>query len=162
MKSPFVRSAYNYDADLASLESGLSCPKGSGLTLQSQAQDADINVMLKRFAVTGQLPQSGRVPTYQQFSEVFDYRSAMDTIVQADRAFMSLPAEVRARFANDVASFLEFCSREENLPELRRLGLAEAEKPAARVAPVDQLPVDTGSDSSKSDKKRAKSRERDE
>lgn len=157
MAKPFIRNPYNYDVDQASVDSGLEC-KDKSLTLQSQAQEADINVMLKRFAVTGLLPQVPRPPTYRDFDGIFDYRSAMDVINAADRSFKSLPAAVRSRFGNDPATFLEFCCHEENLPELRRLGLAEAEKPSAPVASADPDAVSSGGHSAK---KRAKS-EKDE
>lgn len=150
----FVRNAYNYDMHAASVLSGLKCEDKS-LTLQSQSQDADINVIMKRFAVTGVLPEGGRLPTYQDFEGIFDYRSAMDEINAANRSFAALPAEVRARFGNDVPAFLEFCSHEENLPELRRLGLAKEAVEATFVAPAD-APEVHGS-GVKSDKKRAKS-----
>lgn len=152
MAKVFVRNPYNYDVDEASKDSGLEC-KDKSRTLQSQAQEADINVMLKRFAVTGLLPQVTKPPTYQAFEGVFDYRSALDVINEADRSFAALPAAVRSRFGNDPATFLEFCSHEKNLPELRRLGLAEAEKPSASAAPADSDPVSSGGDSGK---KRAK------
>lgn len=129
----FVRNPYNYDVDEASKDSGLKCADKS-LTLQSQAQEADINVILKRFNLTGVLPQGKSVPTYGDFSAVLDYRGALDLIRQADAAFMSVPADVRARFSNDPAAFVEFCSNEANIEELRRLGFAPAAPAAAAAA----------------------------
>lgn len=119
----FPRVAGHYDVDAASLEAGLEC-KDESLTLQSQAQDADINVILKRFGVTGELPNGLRVPVYGNFEGVSDYREALDLIREADRAFMSLPAEVRNRFANDAGAFVDFASNPANLEELRKMGLA--------------------------------------
>jgi len=57
----FVRSPYNYDMAKASVESGLACEDASR-AVQSQREDADINVIVKRFGLTGQLPQNVRVP----------------------------------------------------------------------------------------------------
>ena len=37
---------------------------------------------------------------------------------------MTMPADVRARFNNDPALFVDFCSDEANLDEMRKLGLA--------------------------------------
>lgn len=132
----FVRNPYNYDVEKASKEAGLACDDPS-LTLQSQAQEADINVILKRLNVTGVLPQASRVPTYGDFSAVVDYRGALDLIRAADAAFMSVPADVRARFSNDPAAFVEFCSNEANIEEVRRLGLAPPAKPAAAAAAAE-------------------------
>lgn len=144
----FVRNPYNYDVDKASDESGLKCEDKS-LTLQSQAAEADINFILKRFNVTGVLPEGKRVPTYGDFSEVVDYRGALDLIRAADQAFMSVPADVRARFSNDPATFVEFCSNEANIEELRRLGLAPPREP---VAPAAAAAGQGGADASRGDK----------
>lgn len=126
MRKVFLRSPYNYDADEASVQSGLVCEDES-LTLQSQAIDADINVIVKRYGVTGQLPQGWSIPTYQDFEGIFDYRTAMDAIRDAEHSFMSVPASIRARFDNDPQQFVAFCSDSGNVEELRKMGLAVPE-----------------------------------
>lgn len=119
-----VRMAYD-DHEEMSLLTGLECQDESR-TLQSQAQDADINVIVKRFNVTGQLPGVLKMPTYQDFDEVFDFRSALDVVRKAELAFLSVPANVRARFGNDPGAFVDFCMDERNIEELRRMGLAKS------------------------------------
>lgn len=121
------RHAYNYDVAAVSDETGLKCEDES-LTLQSQAQEADINVIVKRFNVTGVLPSGIRMPTYGDFTGVADYREALDAVNAAERSFMELPAAVRKRFDNDPAAFVDFCSDPANLEEARKLGLAVPEK----------------------------------
>lgn len=119
---------FNYDRDVVSKETGLACADES-LAVQSAKEDADINTIVRRFGVTGVLPEVPRPPVYGDFSEsVSDYRTAMDLINAADRSFMALPAEVRARFANDPARFVDFVSNPDNLEECRRMGLAEPKK----------------------------------
>lgn len=120
----FFRTPFNYDTDVASLESGLECQDAS-LTIQSHAEDADINVIVKRFGVSGTVPQSLVLPTYADYDGVMDYHSAMNAIRSADESFMRLPADLRTRFSNDAGLFVDFCSKPENLDELRQLGLAK-------------------------------------
>lgn len=109
------------------------------LTQQSQREDADINVIVKRFGVTGQLPQMVQRPQLEMFVDVFDYQSAMNAIVAADRSFMAMPAEVRSRFDNDAGAFVNFCEDPENLPQLRLWGLAPPpEKAPETVSEVDE------------------------
>jgi hypothetical protein len=103
--------------------SDLKCDDPS-LAQQSFKDDVDINVLLERFKVTGQLPQGVRIPTYGDFSAVVDFRSAQDALRRAETSFMDLPADLRARFSHDPQKFLEFCSDKANLPELRKLGLS--------------------------------------
>lgn len=133
--APFVRSAYNYDMNQAGDESGLKCEDPS-LTKQSFLEESDINTIVRKFGVTGDMPSNVRMPTYGDFTTVHDFKSAMDSIALANESFDQMPAEVRARFHNDPQEFLQFCSDENNRQEAERLGLvsAEALKKAADLA----------------------------
>lgn len=102
--------------------SDLECPEPT-LTQQSFKEDADINVLLERFKVTGVLPQGVVVPSYGDFTGVSDYRTAVEAIRQAENAFTDLPANVRQRFDNDPQKFMEFFNDEKNKDEATRLGL---------------------------------------
>lgn len=102
---------------------------GPTKTQQHQAKETDINVIVARFGVTGKLPLRLGTPIQNaNFDGVFDYMSAQNAIVAADRAFKALPSKTRLRFGNDPRQFVEFCSNPENLDELRKMGLADAEK----------------------------------
>lgn len=127
-KVPFVRSAYNYDRRLVSRATGLKCEDPS-LTVQSDAEDADINTIVKRFGLTGQLPSNVRVPLASDFVDIVDFKSAMNALRSAQESFDVMPADVRARFLNDPQVFVEFCTETKdgvlvNLEEMRKLGLA--------------------------------------
>jgi phage internal scaffolding protein len=76
---------------------------------QQFREECDINTIMERFGRTGELVAPIRMPQYGDFDGVNDYHSAMNAIVEAQSAFDSLPAKVRARFSNDPAEFLEFC-----------------------------------------------------
>lgn len=132
----FLRSAFNYDRDEASRASGISF-FGPGRTIQSQKEEADINTIVRRFGVTGVLPQKYDIPTYANFDGVFDFHSAQNALVNAERAFMAIPSDIRARFGNDPQRFVEFASNEDNLDELREMGLA---RPAEVVVESDPKP----------------------
>lgn len=119
--------------------SDLEC-KDPSLAQQSFKDDADINVLLERFKVTGVMPQGVRVPTYGDFSGVQDYRSAMEAIRRAENAFMDMPAHVRSRFQNDPQKFMEFFSDPKNRDEAVKLGLVlpAAVEAATAVDPAQQ------------------------
>lgn len=104
--------------------SDLDC-KDPSLAQQQFKDDVDINVLLERFKVTGQMPQGIVLPSYGDFRGVSDYRSAVDAIRKADNAFMDLPANIRSRFENDPQKFLEFVSDDKNRDEAVRLGLVQ-------------------------------------
>lgn len=94
------------------------------LTVQSYKDDSDINVLMRRFGVTGQLPVSAVMPFYGDFSETVDYQTALNMVRDADNAFSALPAKVRTRFNNDPAELMAFLQNEENRTEAEELGLA--------------------------------------
>jgi len=128
---PFVRSAYNYDRDVESELAGLSCGDPSR-TQQQFSEECDINTIVRRFGVTGQVPTTLRAPLQGDF-HVMDYHGAMNALVAASESFEKLPADVRYRFRNDPGLFVEFCSDEANRDEATKLGLRfpQAAAPAA-------------------------------
>lgn len=132
----FLRAQYNYDTMAASDEAGLKCEDKS-LAQQHQASEADINTIVKRFGLTGQLPSNVRVPQYGDFTSVTDYQTALNAVIAANDAFMLMPAYVRARFGNDPAQFVDFCSKPENSEEMIKLGLAVKKEglPEVQTAP---------------------------
>jgi len=130
---------FNYDRDAVSLATGLVCTSTSR-TQQSSIEEADINTIVRRFGVTGQLPQGLRMPSYGDFSGVWDYQTAQNALRSAQEAFNALPAEVRDLFSNDPGEFLEFASDPDNLPDLRDMGLAPPAPPAAPTTPGNPLP----------------------
>lgn len=120
--TPFVRSAYNYDTDAASLESGLACHDLT-LTQQQFAEECDINTILRRFGITGEVPQTTRIPLQGDFTAVVDFQSALNLVMQADEAFMQLGAETRKYFDNNPGAMLDFLSDPANREQAEKLGL---------------------------------------
>lgn len=118
----FVRSPYNYDMDKASLESGLVCDDIS-LAQQQFLEESDINTIVDRYGLNGEMPVSPVLPQYGDFTEVGDFQTAMNAVVAAQEQFMTLPAKVRARFSNDPQQLLEFLSSDSNRSEALALGL---------------------------------------
>lgn len=96
------------------------------LARQSEAEGCDINVIMKRYEKTGLLPQVvGGAAFFADVSELGDYRTVVENIRLAEAAFGQLPADLRSRFRNDVAEFLDFVSDPANAGELVKLGLVE-------------------------------------
>lgn len=123
----FLRTPYNYNMNHASNDSGLLC-KDKTLAQQHFAEETDINTIVRRFHVTGELPQGIRMPTYEDFSGVFDFQSAMNALRQAREAFDAMPADIRTRFHNDPHEFVDFCNDKDNLPQARKWGLCPPEE----------------------------------
>lgn len=123
--APFLRTPYNYDTNKASDESGLAC-KDPTLAKQSFAEDADINTIVRRFQLTGELPKDVRMPTYGDFTGISNFHEALNAIAIAEESFYAMPAQIRARFDNDPEKFVAFCSDDNNRKEAERMGLVPA------------------------------------
>ena len=124
IKAPFLRTPYNYDTIAASNESGLACEEPT-LAQQQFKDECDINNILRQFNVTGQLPDAPLSPRYGDFTGIGDYKTALDRVIAAEEEFMSLPAQIRARFNNDAAELIQFLDQDENRAEAEKLGLVE-------------------------------------
>lgn len=122
---------------------------GESMTQQSDADECDINVIMKKYGPGGQLPQVIGKPLYGDFSEALEYRDAVEMIRAADEAFQEIPAKIRARFNNDPQEFIEWATDPENLDEVRKAGLAPPAPvlqsapgagPGAQPAPATSAP----------------------
>lgn len=140
VSSPFFRTGFNYDRDAESDASGLDCFDASR-TKQSFKDECDINTIMRKFGVTGQLPQNVRAPMYGDFADVFDYHSALNAIAKARESFDRMPAVVRARFHNEPEEFVDFCLKEENRSEMEKFGLLIPKPAVVEVDAPALVPV---------------------
>jgi phage internal scaffolding protein len=127
-----VKNPITYDRDKNSAVATMRFSKPS-LTKQSFRDECDINTILRKFNVTGQLPVGSVQPQYGDFSGITDYQSALNAVMAAQDSFLQLPAKVRAKFDNDPALFVEFASNEANKDEMKALGLLSQETAQAVV-----------------------------
>lgn len=139
VSKPFVRTRFNYDRNLAGNESGLACSDPTRAQ-QQFAEECDINTIVRRFGVTGELPQSRQIPMNGDFTEVVDYQTALHKLMEADAAFMELPSDVRKRFDNDPGKLVDFVSDPANKEEVRKLGLGRPETPLPGPIEVRVIP----------------------
>lgn len=110
---------------------------GASRTRQSELAGTDVNNILAKYLTSGTLPVEGRQAFFADVSEMPDYRTALQQIQMADRAFNALSAKVRARFDNDPAQMLDFVSNPDNRDEMIELGLIEkpGEAPPGESSP---------------------------
>jgi phage internal scaffolding protein len=101
--------------------------EGESLTQQHFAQEADIKTIIKKHDRTGIISHVARgVAQYGDYSEINEYREALDVVNKANASFMELPAQLRAMFENDAGAFYEFATNPENDAKMIELGLKEA------------------------------------
>lgn len=92
------------------------------LTQQHFQSECDINEIMKKYAVTGTLPNvSGAF--YDDLPEITDFFSLQNYLIQAEDSFMSLPSAIRKRFENDPGQLMDFIGNPANYEEAVSLGL---------------------------------------
>lgn len=144
----FLRAPYNYDVEAASDEAGLKCLDKSRAQ-QSFRDEVDINTLIKRFGLDGQLPQNVRMPVQGDFTDLpADFHALANAQRQAQESFDAMPARVRARFHHDAGEFVDFCLDPANAAEAKALGLvAEVVEPPPsvplKVEVVNPAPADS-------------------
>lgn len=136
---PFLRTAYNYNADLVSQATGLITPEPT-LAQQQFADEVNINTIVRNFGLTGELPKDVALPQSGDFTDATDYHTAMNLVRQAEESFALMPADIRARFANDPGNFLAFVHDDANRDEARKMGILAPEKPLPGPIPVSVVP----------------------
>lgn len=90
---------------------------------QEFKEDCDINVIVRRFASSGEVPSTSRVPLEGDFSQIRSFDEAMNLVVKAQQSFDALPSKVRERFDNDPSKLISFMADSKNESEAVSLGL---------------------------------------
>ena len=125
----------------------IDCSK-DGLTEQSHAKSCDVNRIVKRYERDGILME--KLPGYVDlsgarfgnFSDGISYQEACNAVLMADESFMALPPELRAKFSNDPAEFLDFVSNPDNKSKLVDLGLLAPESVSSEGRPSSDAPAE--------------------
>lgn len=116
-------------------EDGLSC-KDPSLAVQASKDECDINVIVKRYLRTGELP-GARQGVYADISHMVGLQDAIHMVADAEQAFLELPAEIRRRFDNDPVKLVAFAQDDRNYDEAVKLGLANPKaSPPSQPAPT--------------------------
>lgn len=104
------------------------------MTKQSEMDACDIHNVLKQYSPQGLqqlIAENQARGQYAHVPDSVDYQEALNTVIQAEQAFNSLPAKVRERFHNDPERFLVFMGDPDNQDEAIALGLATDNRPPA-------------------------------
>jgi len=93
-------------------------------TQQQFADDVNINKIMAKYKKTRQINHlNTRTGVYADITNIGSYEEAMQTIINADSAFLDLPSQIRARFGNNPQQLINFLSDNSNDDEAIKLGL---------------------------------------
>lgn len=96
------------------------------MTIQSEKDNCDINVIMNRYATCGTpLPYrtDGVQPVYADVSELGDYMENFQRCKQAEEMFNNLPSALRKELDNNPANLLPFIQDEKNKERCYEYGL---------------------------------------
>lgn len=107
---------------------------GKSRTLQAFKDECDVNRILAKYQKTGAAEFLEKYKgQYGDFVGAPDFEEAQNVVASAQSMFEDLPSEVRARFENRPAAFLEFVHDPENAKELVSMGLAKPDRTPTAV-----------------------------
>lgn len=121
----------------------LEC-KDASLTTQADAELADINNLMARYALGEDIPVKDGQPFFGDFSALPDMQTALDMMQRAEADFADLPVDLRARFDNDPRALVDFVLDASNRAEAEELGLVspsasnEPDPPASMALEASQ------------------------
>jgi len=113
-------------------------------TVQSEADNCDINKIMERFNRTGKLPIMQTQPAQYGDARVVDFQTAQQIVKDAKNQFAELPAKTRKAFGNDPQAFLSALNdtSEENQANLLKLGILVERKPTPEEV-LNQIALNT-------------------
>lgn len=132
---------YNDKGKPAQKRVTLDCSKDELLTEQSHKKEVDINNIIKKHGMDLIRKTAAMQSQDYRFDDVTgnDFQEAQMIIAKAQSSFENMPAEIRKRFENNAAKFLDFVQNPDNQSEMVNLGLVPKPEPAPAPAP-DPVP----------------------
>ena len=112
---------------------------GDSLTQQHFKEECDVINIIKKHDRNGIIEHVQRGQArYGDFSEVHDYREALDLVRDAQDEFMTIPSDIRKKFDNDPGKFYEFVSNPDNKEELIEMGFIDPKTSTELSSAVDK------------------------
>lgn len=95
-------------------------------TKQSDADRSNINVIMDKYLRTGAITHFNKHHPQYGDATGTDYHTAMTIVTEASQMFDELPSNIRNRFQNNPAAFLDFVQDEGNTAEMAQMGLTNS------------------------------------
>jgi len=140
LKDPENYLQNKWSGKLPPYKDGIDFTGDPGKTDQSEAKDCDINNIVATYHKTGVLPNQRGLGLFADVSDAPSYQDALQTVINAENAFMALDAKIRKRFDNDASQMLSFLEDANNREEAIALGMIDPPAPT----PSQAGPVSTG------------------
>lgn len=105
--------------------------KEKSRTQQQFKDHCDINNIIKKYEVTGVITHlNKKTGQYIDATQLKDYHSSLQTVIDAKNLFMQLPSDLRAKFENDPQKLIDFVDDKNNYDDAVSLGLIPKKSPS--------------------------------
>lgn len=106
----------------------IDCSAG-GRTKQQFADECNINNIMSKFEKNQLIEHvNEHKGDYGDFATFESYHDSVNRVIEAQDAFMTVPAKIRAKFNNDPASFLAYVQDPANADSMIEMGLAHGDR----------------------------------
>lgn len=104
---------------------------------QSHVREVDINNIVRKHAGNMELITKISNLSNWRYDDVTgnDFQESMHIMMKARDSFMDVPSDIRKKFGNDPAAFMDFVQNKDNKKQLVEWGLANP--PEAPMAPIE-------------------------
>ena len=122
-------------------EAVIDCSKDKPLTEQSHRDETNINNIVKRHGMD-LIAKTAALSTPEYIMDddpTNDFMEAMLIVTKAQQTFEQLPSELRAKFENQPAKFMDFIHNPENIDQMVEMGLVNAPQPEPSPIQVEVI-----------------------
>jgi phage internal scaffolding protein len=107
---------------------------------QNHREACDIHHIMRKYERNGVLTHvRDNAGTYMELPSEVDFHLAMNQIARAQQSFESLPADLRKKFGNDPAAFVDFMQDGDNLDAIEKLGLDASHLDSFKARELDRI-----------------------
>jgi phage internal scaffolding protein len=107
---------------------------------QNHKESCDIHHIMRKYERNGVLTHvRDYAGTYMELPSEVDFHLAMNQIAAAQQSFESLPADLRKKFGNDPATFVDFMQDGDNLDAIEKLGLDASHLDSFKARELDRI-----------------------
>jgi len=98
--------------------------QGPSMTQQQFKNQCDINQIIKKYEKTGMITHlNNNQGNYADFTNIKDFQTNLNMVINAQSSFDALPSEIRKRFGNNPSNLIDFVQNNSNYEEAVKLGL---------------------------------------
>lgn len=103
---------------------------------QEFKSECDVNKIVQLYRQGSPMPVQVRSGQFADVSEMPDYKTAVETVMEAEEIFGKMSMDVKNACGNTVAGFLDWVQDPDNKDQLIELGLMPAETAPPEAAPA--------------------------